>query len=195
MSWQTVFDVLGILDEDIQLDGILLREKRRLMCTLARAIDLIEYEREQCEGHIDAMQYAVTLGEDGGLLNLYNILRMHQLCFPYGGHFRDSSVIIYNAQFEVPPPPISPLVDRWVDNWRRMCDNVNYAGIAMLHIQFERIHPFPDGNGRVGRMLINYMCAYAGLPLVSIRDKGRYFTHLKKQDATGLAKLFKESMI
>lgn len=45
--------------------------------------------------------------------------------------------------------------------------------IARFHLDFEQLHPFNDGNGRVGRLLINYQLARVGLPPVIVRYKER----------------------
>jgi Fic family protein len=56
---------------------------------------------------------------------------------------------------------------------------------ARLHYELVRIHPFDDGNGRVARLLMNYVMLRAGFPPVIIRteDKGSYLTALQKADA------------
>jgi Fic family protein len=43
--------------------------------------------------------------------------------------------------------------------------------IAGFHLDFETIHPFNDGNGRMGRVIINYQLARFGFPNIIIRDK------------------------
>ena len=57
--------------------------------------------------------------------------------------------------------------------------------IADLHASFERIHPFIDGNGRVGRLLTNLVLVRLGYPpaIVFKRDRRRYLNGLKSADA------------
>lgn len=61
-------------------------------------------------------------------------------------------------------------------------------------IEFERIHPFEDGNGRTGRLLINYELLKNNLPPVVISKDNRvkYFEFFRNNDGTGLAQWLRD---
>ena len=61
---------------------------------------------------------------------------------------------------------------------------------AIFHAEFETIHPFSDGNGRTGRLLMNYMLVKAGYWPVNIRyaeDRQTYYDALTAFNKTGKA--------
>ena len=72
----------------------------------------------------------------------------------------------------VPPPPeeVRPCLDQWAGFLRDRSMPV-LVQVGLLHYQFEAIHPFRDGNGRVGRLLVALLLAERGVlkqPLLSL---------------------------
>lgn len=62
-----------------------------------------------------------------------------------------------------------------------------------MHLQFERIHPFEDGNGRTGRLSLNYELIKNNLaPVVILKDqRSEYFEMLGDYDSIALEKFWK----
>ena len=100
-----------------------------------------------------------------------------------------------NARF-VPPPVVE--MDEALDQWERSVhsDSASLAPlvhIGLLHAQFETIHPFLDGNGRVGRLLITFLLTERGVlaqPLLSLsiffrQNQDEYYSRLQATRDSG----------
>lgn len=71
----------------------------------------------------------------------------------------------------------------YINNKPRDQNIVEFA--ASAHYRFEKIHPFADGNGRIGRLVMNYLLWYEGYPMLIIDYKKRKFYYkafLKDED-------------
>ena len=94
----------------------------------------------------------------------------------------------------VPPPPNE--LPKLLDQWERFLHNEDHPPIiqaALIHYQFEAIHPFIDGNGRVGRLLITLFLIQRGIlpsPLLYLSaffeaSRGDYYDLLTGVSARG----------
>ncbi|MGH9046685.1 MAG: Fic family protein [Acidimicrobiales bacterium] len=73
----------------------------------------------------------------------------------------------------------------WVDSLATIMASANpVEALASVHATFERTHPFLDGNGRTGRLLLNLMLVRLGYPpaIIYTRDRNRYLRALRRAD-------------
>ncbi len=94
-------------------------------------------------------------------------------------------------------PEVPALVTDWVRDANRGPAETQHpmTFVADLHARFERIHPFRDGNGRVGRLATNLLLVRHGFPPAVIykRDRTRYLNAFRRADrgeAGPLAEIF-----
>lgn len=153
-------------------------------------------------GHKNAFYFVVDLVKEKAELTEYVIKQIHSLILidkPMDkGTYRKIPVRILGAHHEpVQPYLIEPKMNELLQNFKN--DNTNIAEkLALFHINFEGIHPFIDGNGRTGRLLVNLELMKAGYPPIDIKfaDRKRYYDafdsyHVKK-DLSQMTKLFAE---
>ncbi len=103
----------------------------------------------------------------------------------FKGEFRKGKVKIAGAKFE--PPEY--FIDDWLKIYIDLVKDIErdfFNILAVSHAFFEEIHPFEDGNGRTGRILLNYILISYGYPLVIIKGdnktKRKYYKGLEEID-------------
>ena len=132
---------------------------------------------EEAKGVVEAVKFIRTAKEH---ISLDLIKRLHEIVFRgskhFAGRFREAGVevVIRDKSGEVvhrgaPSGMVLPLLKeliQWYNENRKAYPPVLLA--AVVHNQFENIHPFQDGNGRVGRLLLNNILIKHSLPPVNI---------------------------
>lgn len=113
------------------------------------------------------------------------------------GKYRTLQVHIRGVEFIPPPPDEVPQQMKELLQWYKVNKKHLHPVVlaAYFHAIFEAIHPFIDGNGRTGRLIINYMLKQGGYPFITIPklDRDRYYKALKsaqvKHDLKPMVKL------
>lgn len=99
----------------------------------------------------------------------HKILMLDKPYPPPRGYYR--SVPDINVMIGGRTAPAAALVDSLMDNWLL---DYRELGWKDAHIRFESIHPFVDGNGRIGRLLLNWQRLQEGLPILVILEEERF---------------------
>ena len=106
------------------------------------------------------------------------------------GEFKKIQNIILGSVIETTKPYLVPtVVEDWCQNLKYRLDNAKtnegkIEAILNQHIKFEKIHPFGDGNGRTGRLLIIHSCLKENLApiLIPKEEKGKYINFLTSEN-------------
>lgn len=141
--------------------------------------------REHLEaiGHKDAFEYVVTLAEARSPLTERVIKEIHSLVLMNDaanrGIYRSVPVAILGAAHTPPQPYLVPVQMEAIlldyENMKQRSHIIEAA--AEFHLRFEGVHPFIDGNGRTGRLILNLELIKAGLLPVNIKftDRRKYY--------------------
>jgi Fic family protein len=88
------------------------------------------------------------------------------------GRFRKTGEYVRVGTHVAPAPEqVEKLIDSILSEYNSHHDLYFLEKISKFHLDFETIHPFCDGNGRIGRVLMNFQLLRLGYPRIMIRDK------------------------
>lgn len=145
--------------------------------------------------HKKAIDSIISELENEKKLDIYMIKKINKEILDRlndnAGNFKNSSNAIIGADFETSTPSQAPaLTKNWIENLNyrlELCKNNNEKLLEILHshIEFERIHPFSDGNGRTGRLIMLYLCFQENISpfVIEKNDRALYMNYLREQNA------------
>ncbi len=149
---------------------------------LARVVSYIEIKAKEAE------------------LNFEVILFLHKMLITnirddIAGRFRQKQEYVRVANHIAPSPKeVVGLLEKMLVKYRGFSNQNIIQNIAKLHLTFEHIHPFVDGNGRIGRVINNYLLIREGYVPINIKfvDRKKYYEAFKEFDSKGTAKIMEE---
>ena len=144
-------------------------------------------------GYKEAFQYVEELAKQDKDLSEYDIKSIHNLVLADRpedrGTFRRVNVRIAGALTNpVQPYLIEPKIEELLNNYKVWSETMHIVErVAIFHLQFESIHPFIDGNGRTGRLIMNLQLIKEGLPAINIKfaDRRKYYDAFDEYSRTG----------
>jgi Fic family protein len=197
----------------------------RMLLEKGRAVgdkELREYLEVQAYADAAHWVYGQALGGDASrpdrLLTIAELRQMHRLVVePVWAHFppedfhpdegpglyRQHNIASFPGGMQPPDVPAVPsMVDDWLGLVRRGPTKGQHLmeHLADVHARFERIHPFRDGNGRTGRLIVNLLLVRRSHPpaIIYNRERVKYIRALNRADRDGdigpLAELFARSV-
>lgn len=144
-------------------------------------------------GYKEAYEYVERLVKEQKMLSSYEICSIHSLVLADRpedrGRWRRVPVRIMGASVEPPQPyMIEPMVGELLNDYSMVMTRLHAVErVSLFHLRFESIHPFVDGNGRTGRLLLNMQLMQAGYPPINVKfaDRKRYYDAFEDYAVTG----------
>jgi Fic family protein len=133
-------------------------------------------------------------------LTLDVILLLHKMLISnirddVAGRFRKAGEYVRVADHIAPgPQDVTGRLEKMLADYNANSSENIIKRIALLHLVFEQTHPFVDGNGRIGRVINNYLLIREGFVPVNIKfiDRNMYYEAFKEFNEKGTAKIMEE---
>lgn len=160
----------------IENSTLTLKETERILLELevSRNVSVREvFETKNLARVMEYVQSKAAISE----VSLDMILFLHKILLSnindnYAGRIRIPGEYVRVGTHIAPAPEkVFEMMETLLTEYTADYENYFIDKIAKFHLDFETIHPFCDGNGRMGRVLINYQLMRLGFPGVIVRDK------------------------
>ncbi len=160
----------------IENSTLTLKETEKILLEMGVARDVSVREVFEAKNLARVVAYIRNKSQELEI-NKETILFLHKMLIgsiddSIAGRFRKISEYVRVGTYVAPAPEhVERMVDETLLEYTAHLNDFFIDKIAKFHLEFETIHPFCDGNGRIGRALINYQLQRLGFPGIIIRDK------------------------
>lgn len=160
-------------------------------------------EHFEAINHKDAILFIEELAQKENILSEYSIKQIHSLILKNiddenKGKYRTTNVIISGAEHKPPRNfEVQSQMQEFIKEYEEKRSKLHPIELAsFVHIEFVKIHPFIDGNGRTSRLLMNLELIKAGFPpvVIELEDRLEYYKALDLAHTTKNYKPFIELM-
>jgi len=192
--------ILSLTYNTNRIEGSTLSEPETAAILFNNAIipnkDLVEHL--EAKNHQTALEFLFSYIKKDLLINEEIILKLHSILMngirSDAGNYRNHSVRIVGANIPTANNlKVPELIKELINEVQAEAEDV-IKQAAIVHSRFEQIHPFSDGNGRIGRLLVHAQMLKADLPPVIINQfyKRLYYAYLNKCQRIGDSTLLEE---
>lgn len=161
----------------IENSTLSLKETERILLELEVARNVTVRELFEAKNLARVLEYISN--KKSMEVNKDTILLLHKMLIGgiddnIAGRFRSTNEYVRIGTHIAPAPEkVESLLEDLLTSYNSSHDLYFLDQITYFHLEFERIHPFVDGNGRIGRVLVNLQLKLHGYPPVIIRNKGK----------------------
>ncbi len=179
----------------IENSSLTLEETERILLELELSRNVSVREMFEAKNLSRVMEYKRSRARDSEL-DRDLILLLHQMLIggindEIAGRYRRAGEYVRVGTHIAPAPEhVESMMERIIAAYTSDLETWFLDKIARFHLAFENIHPFCDGNGRIGRVLIDFQLLRLGLPRIIVRnsEKQRYYRALVEYDQRGSTK-------
>ncbi len=209
--YNNVSSLLAYTSNHIEGNNLTLPQTQKIIRTsindtlnnLIESGEIISYKDfYEAENHNKAFRYMLEQIDfvEGLTLEFVETLSMYindRILYPEVLGFRKTDVVITNTDVQTAPPHLitKKLEDLFNKYNKEFEHEIDFVKLAQFHEEFEEIHPFLDGNGRTGRLLVNFYLIkneYAPSYIQDI-EKEEYYRCLSNKDYNSLAKMLEDN--
>ncbi|MFY9493198.1 MAG: Fic family protein [Minisyncoccia bacterium] len=160
----------------IENSTLTLKETEKILLDMEVSRDVSVREVFEAKNLARVVGYIRTKSQESEI-DKGTILLLHQMLIggindQIAGRFRTKGEYVRVGTHIAPAPEhVERMIEAILVEYTSDLNSYFLDKVGKFHLDFETIHPFNDGNGRIGRVLINYQLQRLGFPSVIVRDR------------------------